>query len=188
MASIQAGFDCACEIFCFGNAAKNFQYVGAIRHSGPFAARCRDRAPMDGFTACPVGRIAPAYSRETGLLISACAFDPARQRISTVAAQGCAPASIRGRAPSMARSPVDMHSRSSLVRCRCTLTSDANALASQTPTQHGRVCRPGAEMVRWAAAGSKPELARTSSQNCASPAAPPTGSTRAGNPLSCSAC
>ena len=85
---------------------------------------CSDRAPKDGFTACPVGCLAPAYGdARTAAKAESHHFNPARQRTSTVAAQGYAPASIRGRAPSMARSPADVHSRSSRARCGYAFTS-----------------------------------------------------------------
>ena len=133
------------------------------RHSGPFAAGRRDRAPMDGFTACPVGRLAPAYcdaSAEAAQKQNSKGhhLDPARKRISTVAAQGYAPASIRGRAPSMARSPVDMHSRSSLARCRCALTSDAACSLFSDPTKNSRYvgARPPLGTVRCMDAATEP--------------------------------
>ncbi|MDO5611305.1 MAG: hypothetical protein Q4G62_11140, partial [Pseudomonadota bacterium] len=50
------------RLLFFIEAGKNLRYVGAMCHSEPNAARRRVRAPRDGFTACPVGQLAAAYS------------------------------------------------------------------------------------------------------------------------------
>ena len=54
----------------------------------------RVRAPMDGFTACPEGRLAPAYSNANTAVKAITSIRP--DNTPAVAAQAVLPASIRG--------------------------------------------------------------------------------------------